>query len=199
MIETVAPRRPLSLAAVLIVTGVIGWFAAFALTLDKLAVLQNPQADLDCNFSVIVQCGVNLGSWQGALLGFPNPLIGLGGFVAPIAVGVAMLAGARFARWFWVALNVGVLGAFAFILWLAYQSIFNLGTLCPWCMLVWSMTIPMFWALTLSNARAGVFGARLEPLGERLYSWVPVITVLGYLVIAVVAQVRLDVLATLLV
>ena len=199
MTDTVAPRRPLSLAIVLIVTGVIGWYAAFALTLDKLAVLQNPQADLDCNFSVIVQCGVNLGSWQGALLGFPNPLIGLGGFVAPIAVGVAMLAGARFARWFWVALNVGVLGAFAFILWLAYQSIFNLGTLCPWCMLVWSMTIPMFWALTLSNARAGVFGAHLEPLGERLYSWVPVITVLGYLVIAVVAQVRLDVLATLLV
>ena len=199
MTDAVTPRRPLALAIVLIVTGVIGWYSAFALTLDKLAVLENPQADLDCNFSVIVQCGANLGSWQGSLLGFPNPLIGLGGFVAPIAVGVALLAGATFARWFWVAFNVGVLGAFAFILWLAYQSIFSISTLCPWCMLVWSMTIPMFWALTLTNARAGVFGARLEPLGERLYTWVPVITVLGYLVIAVVAQVRLDVLATLLV
>jgi len=197
MTDVAAPRRPLSLAIVLIVTGVIGWYAAFSLTLDKLAVLENPQADLDCDLSVIVQCGVNLGSWQGALLGFPNPLLGLGGFVAPIAVGVALLAGASFARWFWIAFNVGVLGAFAFCLWLAYQSIFNLGTLCPWCMLVWSVTIPMFWTLTLANARAGRLGAALQPLGSRLYSWVPAITVVGYILIAVVAQLRLDVLATL--
>ncbi|MCU1411048.1 MAG: vitamin epoxide reductase family protein [Rhodoglobus sp.] len=190
-------RRPLPLAIVLIVTGAVGWYAAFALTLDKLAVLENPQADLDCNFSVLVQCGVNLGSWQGSLLGFPNPLLGLGGFVAPIAVGVSLLAGASFARWFWVTFNVGVLAAFAFCLWLAYQSIFNLGTLCPWCMLVWAVTIPMFWTLTLANARAGRLGAALQPLGARLSTWVPVITIVGYLIIAVVAQVRLDVLSTL--
>ncbi len=199
MTDAVASKRPLSLALVLIVTGVIGWYASFALTLDKIAVLENPQADLDCNFSVLVQCGVNLGSWQGAVLGFPNPLLGLGGFVAPIAVGVALLAGASFARWFWLAFNAGVLGAFAFCLWLAYQSIFNLGTLCPWCMLVWSVTIPLFWTLTLANARAGRLGPGLEPLGARLYSWVPVITIVGYLIIAVVAQARLDVLSTLVV
>ena len=199
MTDAVAPRRPLALAIVLIVTGAIGWYAAFALTLDKIAVLTNPEADLDCNFSVIVQCGVNLGSWQGALLGFPNPLIGLGGFVAPIAVGVGLLAGATYARWFWISLNIGVAIAFAFCLWLAYQSIFNLGTLCPWCMLVWSMTIPMFWMLTLDNAREGRLGAGLVRAGDKLYTWVPVITFASYLVIAIVAQVRLDVLATLLV
>ena len=197
MTDATAPRRPLSLAIVLIVTGAVGWYAALALTLDKLAVLANPEADLDCNFSVIVQCGTNLGSWQGAILGFPNPIIGLGGFVAPIAVGVALLAGAAFARWFWIAFNVGVAGAFAFCLWLAYQSIFNLGTLCPWCMLVWSMVIPMFWALTLHNAREGRFGSGLVRLGDRLYGWIPVITLAGYLIIAIVAQVRLDLLSML--
>ena len=199
MTDVAAPRRPLSLAIVLIVTGAVGWYAALALTLDKLAVLANPEADLDCNFSVIVQCGKNLGSWQGAILGFPNPIIGLGGFVAPIAVGVALLAGATFARWFWIAFNAGVAGAFAFCLWLAYQSIFNLGTLCPWCMLVWSMVIPMFWALTLFNAREGRFGSGLVRLGDLLYGWVPVITLAGYLIIAIVAQVRLDLLSMLVV
>ena len=197
MTDAAVPRRPLSLAIVLIVTGAVGWYAALALTLDKLAVLANPEADLDCNFSVIVQCGKNLGSWQGAILGFPNPIIGLGGFVAPIAVGVALLAGAAFARWFWIAFNIGVAGAFAFCLWLAYQSIFNLGTLCPWCMLVWSMVIPMFWALTLFNAREGRFGSGLVRLGDRLYGWVPVITLAGYLIIAIVAQLRLDLLTML--
>ena len=197
MTDAAVPRRPLSLAIVLIVTGAVGWYAALALTLDKLAVLANPEADLDCNFSVIVQCGKNLGSWQGAILGFPNPIIGLGGFVAPIAVGVALLAGAAFARWFWIAFNIGVAGAFAFCLWLAYQSIFNLGTLCPWCMLVWSMVIPMLWALTLFNAREGRFGSGLVRLGDRLYGWVPVITLAGYLIIAIVAQLRLDLLTML--
>ena len=197
MTDAAVPRRPLSLAIVLIVTGAVGWYVALALTLDKFAVLTNPDADLDCNISVIVQCGKNLGSWQGAILGFPNPIIGLGGFVAPIAVGVALLAGAAFARWFWIAFNIGVAGAFAFCLWLAYQSIFNLGTLCPWCMLVWSMVIPMFWALTLFNAREGRFGSGLVRLGDRLYGWVPVITLAGYLIIAIVAQLRLDLLSML--
>ena len=197
MTDAVATRRPVPLAIVLIVTGVIGWYAAFSLVLDKLAVLINPQTDLDCNLSVIVQCGVNLGSWQGAILGFPNPLLGVAGFVAPIAVGVAILAGATFARWFWIAFTVGVFGAFAFCLWLAYQSIFNLGTLCPWCMLVWAVTIPMFWTLVLHIARDGILGNRMQRLGSRLYGWVPAITVASYLVIAVTAQLRLDVLSTL--
>lgn len=197
MTDAVATRRPLTLAILLIVTGALGWWASFALTIDKIAVLMNPEADLDCNISVIVQCGKNLDSWQGAILGFPNPILGLGGFVAPIAVGVALLAGASFARWFWIVFNVGVFGAFVFCIWLPYQSIFNLGTLCPWCLLVWSVVIPMFWTLTLRNAREGVFGTRLMPLGERLYTWVPAITVLGYLIILITAQVRLDVLSTL--
>src|SRR5690606_32922238 len=137
-----------------------GWYASFALTIDKFLLLENPTADLDCNFSLLVQCGANLNSWQGAVFGFPNPLIGLGGFVAPIAVGVGLLAGARFARWFWIAFNVGVLGALAFVIWLIGQSIFVLGTLCPWCMLVWSVTIPMFWAVTLRNLAEGVYGER---------------------------------------
>ena len=192
MTDAVPARRPLSLAIILIVTGAIGWYAAFALTLDKFAVLVNPEADLDCNLSVLVQCSANLASWQGAILGFPNPILGLAGFVAPIAVGVGMLAGATFARWFWIAFNVGVAGAFAFCLWLMTQSIFALGTLCPWCMLTWSVTILMFWALTLNNAASGVFGERLAPLGARLYGWTAVFTLATYLVIAVIAQVRLD-------
>ena len=197
MTKALATRRTRELALVLIITGAIGWYAAFRLVLDKLAVLENPQADLDCNISVIVQCGVNLGSWQGAILGFPNPILGVAGFVAPMAVGAALLAGAGFARWFWIAFTVGALGAFAFCLWLAFQSIFALGTLCPWCMVVWAATIPMFWTLTLFTAKEGIFGDRMRALGAALFLWVPAITIAGYLIIAIVAQVRLDVLASL--
>jgi uncharacterized membrane protein len=176
----------------LIVTGALGWWAAFSLTLDKFAVLMDPNADLDCNISPLVQCGVNLASDQGAAFGFPNPLIGLGGFVAPIAVGVALLAGAHFARWFWIAFNLGVAGALAFVIWLISQSIFVLGTLCPWCMLVWSVTIPLFWVLTFRNLRDGVYGTRLQRVGRALMWWVVPITAVCYLTVALLAQVQLD-------
>jgi len=190
-------RRPWILAIFLIVAGALGWWAAFSLTLDKFALLADPDAVLECNFSVLVQCGANLNSWQGEVFGFPNPLIGLGGFVAPIAVGVALLAGARFANWFWIAFNVGIAGALAFVIWLIGQSIFALFTLCPWCMLVWSVTIPLFWVVTLRNARDGVFGRRLTRVGETLMPWVVPITAACYVVIAVIAQVQLDVLRSL--
>jgi len=199
MPETDATRRPIALAITLIVTGLLGWYAAFALTIDKILVLQDPQADLDCNFSVIVQCGANLQSAQGSTFGFPNSLIGIAAFVAPIAVGVAILAGAQFARWFWTTLNLGVAGALGFCIWLMTQSIFVLGTLCPWCMVVWAATIVMFWTLTLFNARAGIFGAPLVVVGRALYPWVPIIVFASYLVIAITAQVRLDLLSFLLI
>ncbi|WP_395638512.1 vitamin K epoxide reductase family protein [Pseudolysinimonas sp.] len=191
---TETPRRlPVAFAIFLIVAGILGWWAAFSLTVDKFLLLQNPQADLDCNFSLIVQCGKNLDSWQGAVLGFPNPILGLGGFVAPIAVGVGLLAGARFARWFWIAFNVGLAGALAFVIWLISQSIFVLGTLCPWCMLVWSVTIPLFWVVTARNLAEGAFGDRLVAAGKWLRSWAIPVTIVSYVVVAFIAQLRLDV------
>lgn len=187
-------RRPIALAIFLIVAGALGWWASFSLTVDKFLLLVNPEADLDCNFTVLVQCGKNLDSWQGAVFGFPNPILGLGGFVAPIAVGVGLLAGARFDRWFWALFNLGLAGALAFVIWLISQSIFVLGTLCPWCMLVWSVTIPLFWIVTARNLAEGTFGAALAGFGRALSSWAIPVTIVSYAVVALIAQLRLDIL-----
>ena len=194
MTDTQTYKRPVGLAIFLIVAGAIGWYAAFALTLEKFELLVNPEANAGCDFSIVVQCTANLNSWQGSVLGFPNPLIGLGAWVAPIAVGVAVLAGARFDRWFWILFNVGVAGALSFVIWLISNSIFELGTLCPWCMVTWSVTIPLFWALTFRNLREGVFtqSERARSLGAELYRWVPAVTLASYVVVAVIAQIRLD-------
>ncbi|MFW8745041.1 vitamin K epoxide reductase family protein, partial [Mesorhizobium japonicum] len=150
----------------LVVFGATGWWASFQLTLDKFQVLEHPGSALNCNVSVLVQCGKNLGSWQGAVFGFPNPVIGLGGFAAVIAVGVSLLAGARFSRWYWWLFNLGVAGALAFVIWLIGQSAFVLGTLCPWCALVYVVMFPLFWVVTLRNAATGVFGGPLTRVGR---------------------------------
>lgn len=197
MSTPVIDARPRGLAIFLIVAGVIGWIAAFALTLDKFQLLQDPNAQLGCNLSILVQCGVNLNSWQGAILGFPNPIIGLAAWIAPIAVGVAVLAGAQFARWFWIAFNIGLLGALGFVVWLISQSIFVLGTLCPWCMVTWSVTIPSFIAVTAFTLRNGIIPASpaVRRVAAVVSSWIVVVTLGCYLAVAIIAQLRLDVLS----
>jgi uncharacterized membrane protein len=188
----ISPRRPWILAIFLVIAGAAGWWAAFQLTMDKFAVLQNKDAVLNCNISVLVQCGKNLSSAQGSVFGFPNPILGLGGFAAVIAVGVSLLAGAKFARWYWIAFNLGIAGAIAFVAWLIATSIFALFTLCPWCMLVWSVTIPLFWVVTVRNLREGVYGGGARRVGSALSPWVIPITVACYLIVVILAQVYLD-------
>ncbi|RUQ97184.1 vitamin K epoxide reductase family protein [Labedella endophytica] len=199
MIPTSSTRRPVALALLLIVAGMIGWWAAFSLTIEKIEALENPGRAAGCDFSVLVQCTENLNSPQGAIFGFPNPLIGLAAWIAPIVVGVALLAGARFARWFWVIFWLGFVGAISFVVWLITQSIFVLGTLCPWCMVTWSVTIPSFLAVTAYVVAEGALplGAGARRAGKAVLRWVPLATVLAYVVIAVIAQLRLDVLSNL--
>ena len=187
-------KRPTGLAIFFIIGGLIALTAAFLLTVDKFAILEDPQAQLSCNFSVLVGCSTNLGSWQGAIAGFPNPVIGLMAWPVVITIGAAILAGARFARWFWIALNLAVTGALAFVIWLMAQSFFVLDVLCPWCMVTWSVTIPMFLAVTLHNLTTGNLptGPRVRRIASVAYSWIGVITIVCYLVAAVIAQVEMD-------
>lgn len=194
MPATPQERRPLGLAVFLIVAGAIGFLAAWALTLDKFTLLTDPETHLTCDVNVLVGCSRNLNSAAGAVFGFPNPLLGLAGWTAVIAVGTSLLAGARFARWYWLLFNLGVVGALALVIFLITQSVTVLLSLCPWCMVTWSVTIPTFWAVTLYNLKSG--NIPLPPRGRRiaatLYSWVPVITLVSYAIVAIVAQVQLD-------
>ncbi|BAJ76314.1 predicted membrane protein [Microbacterium testaceum StLB037] len=196
MSDTVTPRRPVVVAIWLVLAGVVGWWAAFSLTMERFAQLQNPGTAASCDFSVLVQCSANLQSPQGSVFGFPNPIIGLTAWAAPIVVGMALLAGARFARWFWVLFWLGFAFALTFVIWLISQSIFVLATLCPWCMVTWSVVIPSFFVVTLHVLREGVIPApRVRHIAERLMPWVPLMTLAAFVVIAVIAQSRLNVLA----
>lgn len=176
------------------IAGAIGFIAAWQLTLDKFMLLENPEAHLTCDVNVLVGCTKNLNSAAGALFGFPNPLIGLAGWTAVIAVGVSLLAGARFARWFWWLFNLGIAGALAFVVYLITQSVTTVLSLCPWCMVTWSVTIPVFWAVTLYNLKSGniPLSHRGRRIAGTLYTWVPVITLVSYAVVAIIAQVQLD-------
>lgn len=182
------------MAVWLIIAGILGWIAAFELTTERFKLLADPEAVASCDFSVLVQCKANLESTQGSVFGFPNPILGLSGWIAPIVVGVAVLAGARFAKWFWGLFWIGLLFAFVFCIWLIGQSIFVLGTLCPWCMVTWAVAIPTFYLITVHLFRIGVIpvSAPARGIADRLMAWVPLMAIVSYVVIILLAQVRLN-------
>jgi uncharacterized membrane protein len=193
--KTVATtERLLGLSIFLIIASAIGLLAAFELTYEKIQVLLNPEHAASCDFTLLVQCGKNMSSPQGSVFGFPNSLLGLIGWPVVMATGVGMLAGARFTRWWWIAFNVVATGALGFVIWLITESVFVLGTLCPWCMVTWIAVIPLFWVSTLWNLKHGVWSTneKVRELGGRLLSWSPTIVLASYLAVAVIAQLRLD-------
>jgi uncharacterized membrane protein len=149
----------------LIITGVIGWIAAFTLTLERLHVAADPNATLSCDLNPFISCKSVMLTVQAKLFGFPNPLIGLAAFVAPIVVGFAILAGAKFAPWFWRVFTAGVTAGFIFVLWLFAQSTFVIGVLCPYCMLAWAAMLPMFWRVILFGANEGIVETPLRFVG----------------------------------
>lgn len=196
----ISERRPYGYAVFSIIAGLIGWFTSFELLTERIKTLVSPDYVANCNFSVLVTCGPNMSSWQGSVLGFSNPIIGVAMFVAPVVVGVSLLARARFDGWWWMLYVAGNALGISFVFWLFYQSVFVLGTLCPWCMVVWTAMIPLWWINLLRPFALG--DIPLPEGGKRvfsgLFSWAWVIIAANYILFALVAQLRLDWLSELL-
>jgi uncharacterized membrane protein len=142
---------PKALPYMLMIIGAIGYACAFIIMFDKLKIADNPSYIPSCNLDPIISCGSIMQSDQANAFGFPNPFLGLGGFPVLAVIGLAMLAGATFKRWFWLVVNAGLLFAVSFVHWLFFESTYRIQALCPWCMIVWVITITGFWYITLYN------------------------------------------------
>lgn len=186
--ERAARRRAPSgvTGLVLLLGGAVAWIAALALTIDKLHLLANPGAKLGCDVNPFISCGTVMMTWQASAFGIPNMAIGLAGFAVMAQAGALLLGGARLPRWHSWAVLGGLGFAFAFVHFLAYSAIFVIRALCPWCMVVWAMTAPMFFAALAHAIETGLLPIR-GALASVLRRWV-LLSVLWYLlVIAVIA------------
>ncbi|WP_234020750.1 vitamin K epoxide reductase family protein [Streptomyces sp. 142MFCol3.1] len=141
---------------VMLLTGIVGWLASFALTVDDWRLLRDPSYQPPCNLSPVVSCGSVMSSPEGHLFGFPNMLLGLGAFAAVAALGAAVLCGALLHRRLWLALDAGALAGVVFVHWLIGQSLYELGKICPYCAVVWTVTIALFWFLVLHSLDSGL-------------------------------------------
>jgi uncharacterized membrane protein len=150
----------------LVVGALIGLLAAGVLMVDKLKLAQDAGFNPNCNLNPIFSCTSVMKSHEANAFGFPNPIIGLASFGIVVTAGMALLAGAKFKRWFWLGLQAGTLFGVSFVHWLFYRSVYDIGALCLYCMVVWVVTIMMFWYTLLYNLKNGYIKtpARLERL-----------------------------------
>lgn len=173
--EQRAPER--GFAWTLLITGVVGWLASAVLVLERLRVYADANYITSCDISPWVSCGTVFKTWQAAIFGFPNPLIGIVAFAVVITTAMGMLAGARYARWYWLGMQAGVTLGMVFVVWLWSQALFDIYVLCIYCIVVWTAMIPLFVFTTVRNLAQGVIPAS-PGLVKFLSEWTWVIVAL---------------------
>lgn len=168
----------------LVLLGLAGLSAAFALTVDKFKLLADPSFTPSCDLNPVLSCGSVMVTEQAEVFGFPNSIIGLAAFGAVVAIGAVQLTGTRPSRVVQAGLAVGALAGWAFVHWLAFQSLYRIGALCPWCMVVWASTAPIaIWSVLrpLRDSGSGI---------GRLWTYRWSLLAAWYLLVVVLALVR---------
>jgi uncharacterized membrane protein len=130
-------------AVYVLIAGALGLAAAITLTIEKIEILINPAYVPSCSINPVLSCGSVMVTQQASAFGFPNPLIGIVAFTVVVVTGVLAVFKVALPRWYWGGLAIGTLLGVIFIHWLIFQSLYRIGALCPYCMVVWAITIPL--------------------------------------------------------
>jgi len=176
-------------AWILVVCGLIGLVAAIELIIQKISVLSDPDFVPNCDINPVLSCGSVINTEQASLFGFPNPVLGVIGFTVVIMFGALLFTGLELPRSIWLGLNIGALAGMAFVVWLVIQSLYVIGALCPWCMVVWAITIPIFWQVTTDNLASGRLNLG-KSLSEIIVALKWILVAASYLIIMALIFIR---------
>ncbi|MGA9872927.1 MAG: vitamin K epoxide reductase family protein [Rhodococcus sp. (in: high G+C Gram-positive bacteria)] len=136
------------------VGGVLGLLASLVLVVERFELLADPNYVPSCSLNPVLSCGSVMTSSQAALFGFPNPILGIPAFTVVLVAGALGVGSVRLPRWFWAGLALGLSVGVVFVHWLIFQSLYRIGALCPYCMVVWAVTVPL-WVIVVSQFLTG--------------------------------------------
>ena len=182
-------RVPVLSAWWVLIAGVAGLAASMALTVEKFELLINPHYVPSCNINPIVSCGSVMTTPQAAVLGFPNPLLGIIGFTVVLVTGVLTVSKVALPQWYWIGLSVGTLVGVVLVHWLIFQSLYRIGALCPYCMVVWAISVPLLVVL-MSNVFRPVLDRGDSTLARVIYQWRWSIVTLWFTAVLLMIMVR---------
>lgn len=169
-----------------LIVGAAGLAASLMLTAEKIKMLINPGYRPSCSINPVLSCGSVMAAAQEHAFGFANTLIGIVGFTVVVVTGVLAVAGVQLPQWYWVGLAAATVLGVVFIHWLIFQSLYRIGALCPYCMVVWAITIPLAVVATSIALRPLV----RYPAAQVLYQWRWSITALWFTTVILLIVVR---------
>jgi len=152
-----------------LIAGMIGLIASATLTIEKIELLRNPAYVPSCNLNPILSCGSVMKTPQASVLGFPNSLIGVAAFSVVTVTGLLAVTKVRLPQWYWVGMTLGTLAAAGFVHWLIFQSLYRIGALCPYCMVVWVVTVSLL--VVVASIAFGPGAERGNFIVRELYRW----------------------------
>ena len=179
-----------NLAAFIVLAGSApGLLASFMLSIEALILAKNSHSVLSCDLSSVLSCSTVANHWSAAILGFPNSFIGVMALPVMVTIGVALLAGTKFPRWFMFAAQIGVSVGFIFALWMFYMSFVEIGVLCPWCLTLDVGMLLIFGGMTRYNILTGVItGKKVKKIVQNDYDIVLLMIIITLAVVMILAK-----------
>jgi len=185
------PVSPTTRGLLLVVGGVLGFSAAFTLTVDRFKLAVDPDFVPGCDVNPFISCGKVMATAEAEVFGFPNPLIGIAAFAVSVLLGVLVLARTPLPRFVERGYLLGIALGAVFVGWLVGQALYDIHALCPWCMVVWAVVIPTFWTHLADALDRGLLPvpAALRPLARTVVDYRVLLVLLTYAaVLAMVVQ-----------
>ena len=139
--------------ASMLVGSILSLISSFVLSNEAVELAKNPHASLICSVNLVVNCASVALHPTAHLFGFPNSFLGMMAEPVVITVAIAGLVGVKFPRLFMFVAQIFYTLGFIFALTLLYISMFVIGALCPWCLLVTLTTTLVWFAITRYNIR----------------------------------------------
>lgn len=151
---------------------VVGLLASLVLTLDVVRSAEDAAFTPSCNINPLLNCLSVMNSAQAEIMGVPNSLLGVVLFAVLATFSALVLMGATYKRWIWPMAQAGAIAGFIFTQYLIYVSIYVLGTICPWCFVVWHMVAVIAWGVTADNVKHRRLHIDRYAWTRRLEQWI---------------------------
>lgn len=160
--------------------------ASFVVSSEAMELAKNPNATFSCSVSLFLNCATVAKSASADIFfGLPNSFLGMMALPVVLTIGVALLAGTKFPRWFMWATGIGGLLGLVFAAWMFFQSYFVIQVLCPWCLLTdFSMVIVAFGIFRVL-AREHYIGNSLKDFSVKNYDLLVALAVLVLIVASI--------------
>lgn len=176
-------------AFIMLIGSALGLLASFMLSIEALILAKNSHAVLSCDLNSVLSCSTVASHWSATILGFPNSFIGVMTLPVMVTIAVALLAGAKFPKWFMQAAQAGSVVGMVFAAWMFYMSYIEIGALCPWCLtLDVGMTL-IFFGLTRYNIlRKNISWRGAQKFVSGGYDALIAVSVIVLVVVAIIAK-----------